>query len=31
VTMEQVSNGKSSMLVLLDFVPQKQSTPAKTA
>lgn len=31
VTMEQVSNGKSSMLVLLDLVPQKQSTPAKTA
>lgn len=31
VTMEQVSNGKSSMLVLLDLVPQKQSTPAKIA
>lgn len=31
VTMEQVSNGKSSMLVLLDLVPQKQAAPAKTA
>lgn len=26
VTMEQVSNGKNSVLVLLDLVPQKQQT-----
>lgn len=31
VTMEQVSNGKSSALVLLDLVPQKSSVPAKSA
>jgi len=27
VTMEQVSNGKNSALVLLDLVPQKQTQP----
>ena len=31
VVMEQVSNGKTSMLVLIDLVPQKQSYPAKSA
>ncbi|MBN6532965.1 hypothetical protein JZM40_15125 [Acinetobacter pittii] len=31
VTMEQVSNGKSSALVLLDLVPQKTSIPVKSA
>lgn len=31
VTMEQVSNGKTSMLVLIDLVPQKQFSSAKTA
>lgn len=30
VVMEQVSNGKTSALVLLDLIPQKQ-TPVKSA